>query len=159
MRKCFLRFRIIMRKNMREIKSTEITNTIKKLFLKANVVLSDDIKESICAFAKDEFSNVGKNILNNLIENYKLAEKKNIPICQDTGMAVVFAEVGQDVHITGELFEDAINEGVRLAYSEGYFRKSVVSHPIERKNTGDNTPAVIYTNIVKGDKIKLTVMP
>lgn len=144
---------------MREISALAITDSVKRLFLKANVYLSDDIKQSICEFEKLEKTNIGKNILNNLVLNYQAAEKKNIPICQDTGMAVVFAEIGQEVHITDGLFTDAVNEGVRQAYEEGYFRKSVVSDPLLRVNSGDNTPAVIYTDIVAGDKVKLTVMP
>lgn len=144
---------------MREISSSKITEAVKRLFLKANVYLTDDIKSCIIDCEKKEYSSVGKNILNNLVLNYKSAESKNIPICQDTGMAVIFAEIGQEVHISGELFEDAVNEGVRQAYDVGYFRKSVVKDPLERKNSGDNTPAIIYTRIVGGDKISLSVMP
>ncbi len=144
---------------MREVSASSITEVVKRLFLKANVYLSDDIKNSICDCEKNESSSVGKNILNNLVLNYKAAERKNIPICQDTGMAVVYAEIGQDVHIMGGLFTDAVNEGVKQAYRDGYFRKSVVSNPLSRINSGDNTPAVIYTNIVAGDSVKITVMP
>ncbi len=144
---------------MREITALQIATTVKDLFLKSNVFLCDDLKIAISSSAETEKSPVGKGILKNLILNYKAAEESNIPVCQDTGMAVVFVELGQDVHIIDGDFTEAVNEGVRRAYDEGYFRKSVVSDPIDRVNSGDNTPAVIYCNIVRGDKIRISVMP
>ena len=144
---------------MRTINSSEISSAVETLFKDANVVLPNCIKNAICGFSKTETNIGAKNILENLKENYLAAEEMNIPICQDTGMAVVFAEVGQDVHIEGDLFEYAINEGVRRAYKNGYLRLSVVSDPLERINTNDNTPAIIHTRIVKGDKIKITAAP
>lgn len=143
---------------MREIHSGVITETVKDLCIKANYVLPDDVKNAINRFHEKEPFPVAKNTLGILIENYRLAESDNIPICQDTGLACVFIEIGQDVHISGNL-EDAINEGVRQGYESGYLRKSCVSDPIKRINSGDNTPAVIYYDIVTGDKLKITVAP
>lgn len=143
---------------MREIKSEVITEAIKNLCIKANYVLPDDVKNALNNFHEKESFPVAKNTLGILVENYKLAESDNIPICQDTGLACVFIEIGQDVHISGNL-EDAINEGVRQGYEDGYLRKSCVKDPIKRVNTNDNTPAVIYYDIVSGDKLKITVAP
>lgn len=145
--------------NLREISSKVITENVKRLCIEANYYLPEDIKSKLNYFYKNEKWDIAKDILDKIIKNANLAENEKMPICQDTGMACVFIEIGQDVHITGELVEDAINEGVRQGYIEGYLRKSVVGDPIERINTKDNTPAVIYYDIIKGDKIKITVVP
>ena len=144
---------------MREISSEIITKTIAEMCIEANHFLTPDMKAALERAEGDEISPVGKKILFQLRENLQIAGDETIPICQDTGMAVVFAEVGQEVHVTGQSLADAINEGVRKGYTEGYLRKSVVSDPLERENTKDNTPAVIHYDIVPGDKIKLTVAP
>ncbi|MCC0646079.1 MULTISPECIES: fumarate hydratase [unclassified Clostridioides] len=139
---------------MRKIKSEQIVEQVKKLCIEASLYLGDDVLSCIKEKAKTEKSEVGKNILNILVENAEIAKKKNIPICQDTGMAVFFVEIGQEVLVEGDTITDAINEGVRQGYEEGYLRKSVVS-PISRINTKDNTPAIIHYEMVKGDKIKI----
>ena len=139
---------------MRKIKSEQIVEQVKKLCIEASLYLGEDVLSCIKEKAKSEKSEVGKNILNILVENAEIAKEKNIPICQDTGMAVFFVEIGQEVLIEGDTLTDAINEGVRQGYEEGYLRKSVVS-PINRVNTKDNTPAVIHYDTVKGDKIKI----
>lgn len=144
---------------MREISTEIITKNIAEMCIEANHYLTPDMKEALEKAGEKEVSPVGKKILSQLEENLKIAGEETIPICQDTGMAVVFAEIGQEVHITGGNLTDAINEGVRKGYTEGYLRKSVVSDPLERVNTGDNTPAVIHYDIVPGDKIKLTIAP
>ena len=145
---------------MREISCKEIIKTVRELFIKANYVLPCDAEELIRSSVDKESDARASGILKRLAENLDAARETDIPICQDTGMAVVFAEIGQDVHIVDGLFADAINEGVRQAYADGYLRKSVVKEPLfERKNTGDNTPAILYTDIVAGDKIKLIVAP
>ena len=144
---------------MREINVNEITGNIKEMCIEATHFLTDDMKEALYKGEKSETSPLGRQILCQLEENLDIAGKDMIPICQDTGMAVIFMEIGQDVHITGGLLEDAINEGVREGYTKGYLRKSVVSDPIIRENTKDNTPAVIHYDIVPGDKIKITVAP
>lgn len=144
---------------IRNIHTDTIIQTIKEMCIEANHFLSDDMKESLEKAIKDEKSELGKKILNQLDENLKIASKEMIPICQDTGMAVFFIEIGQDVHFEGINLEDAINEGVRQGYEEGYLRKSVVSDPIFRENTKDNTPAVIHYFIVPGDKVKITFAP
>lgn len=144
---------------MRTIHTKDITEAVKKLCIEANIYLGNDIKGAICAAEKKETSETAKTILTRLCENMHVAETRGIPVCQDTGMAVVFAEIGQDVHITGGLLRDAINAGVAQGYTEGYLRKSVVSDPIERKNSGDNTPAVLYCDVVPGDKLTITVAP
>jgi len=144
---------------MREINVSSITSSVKKMCIDSNCILNDDIYNSILKAQKNETSEIGKNILKQLIENAELAKQKMKPICQDTGMAVVFVEIGQDVHITGGLITDAINEGVRQGYIEGYLRKSIVKDPITRINTNDNTPAIIHYDIVKGDKLKIIVAP
>ena len=143
---------------MREIDAVIITQTVKKLCIDANCRLSDDVKKCIKKSCDGEVWPHAKEILERIVENYEIAEKENMPICQDTGMACVFLEIGQDVHINGDI-TDAVNEGVRQGYEEGYLRKSVVRDPIDRVNTGDNTPAMIYFEIVPGDKIELTVAP
>ena len=144
---------------MREVSTEEITNNIKEMCIEANYTLSDDVKNKIINSAAVEESEIGKKILNQLEENMNIADSDNIPICQDTGMAVIFIKIGQDVHITGGNLEDAINQGVREGYIEGYLRKSVVKDPIIRENTKDNTPAVIHYGIIPGDKIEITVAP
>lgn len=144
---------------MREIGYEKIVETVKELCVKANTVLPRATKALIDSAEKSEVSPIGKGVLRDLRENYILAEKEGLPICQDTGMAVVFAEVGQDLHIVGGSFENAINEGVRQGYTDGFLRKSVVFDPLRRVNTGDNTPAVIHTCIVDGDNLKITFAP
>ena len=144
---------------MRELSTEEITKNIKEMCIEANYTLSDDVKNKIINSAAVEESEIGKKILNQLEENMNIADSDNIPICQDTGMAVIFIKIGQDVHITGGNLEDAINQGVREGYIEGYLRKSVVKDPIIRENTKDNTPAVIHYEISPGDKIEITVAP
>lgn len=144
---------------MREISVDEITKVIRKLCIEANEHLPEDVKCAIKNCRASEDGNIAKGILDNIIENYEIADSENVPICQDTGMACVFMEIGQDVHIVGGDLTDAVNEGVRQGYTDGYLRKSVVKDPIRRGNTGDNTPAVLYTEIVPGDKIKITIGP
>lgn len=144
---------------MREINVSEITDSIKELCIKANHFLSPDMTKALnCAVAQEE-SALGRKVLDSLKENLEIAGQDMIPICQDTGMAVVFINIGQDVHLTGGNLEDAINEGVRRGYVDGFLRKSVVSDPIERVNTKDNTPAVIHYSIVSGDKVEITLAP
>lgn len=145
---------------MREIDSSLITQTVKELCIKANKILPDDLVDCICCSKKDEYNETASSILDDLKANIDAAKKLNIPICQDTGMAVVFAEIGQDVHIVGDSYENAINKGVSEGYTEGLLRKSVVCDPFKnRVNTNDNTPAIIHTRIVEGDKIKIMVAP
>ena len=144
---------------IREINTSEITKVVKEMCIEANHFLSKDMDEVLKKATKEETSEIGKKILDQLQENLKIAGEEMIPICQDTGMAVFFVEVGQDVHFTGDLIENAINEGVRQGYTDGFLRKSVVSDPIERINTKDNTPAVIHYSIIEGDKVKLTFAP
>ena len=144
---------------MREVSTDEITKNIKERCIEANYILSDDVKNKIINSAAVENSEIGKKILSQLEENMEIAEREQIPICQDTGMAVVFIKVGQEVHITGGNLEDAINQGVREGYTEGYLRKSVVKDPLIRENTKDNTPAIIHYEIVQGDKVEITVAP
>lgn len=144
---------------MREVNVSIITDNIKEMCIEANHFLTDDMKNVFENAVKNEESALGKQVLGQLEENLKIAGKDMIPICQDTGMAVVFINVGQDVHLTGGDITDAINEGVRRGYVEGYLRKSVVKDPIYRENTKDNTPAVIHFNIVPGDKVDITVAP
>ena len=143
---------------MREIKASLITQTVKKLCIDANCHLDDDVKNCICKFHNEETWEQAKEILERIIENYEIADDMNQPVCQDTGVACVFLKIGQDVHIDGDLTE-AVNEGVRQGYDEGYLRKSVVRDPLDRVNTGDNTPAMLYTELVQGDKIEITVAP
>ena len=144
---------------MREIKSAEITAAVSRMIQDANYKLEEDTLTALKNARSKESSPLGKEALDIIIQNASIAEKDHIPLCQDCGTAIVFLEIGQDVHITGENLEDAVNEGVRQGYQEGYLRKSIVAHPFsDRKNTGDNTPAVIHTKIVPGDKIKISVM-
>ena len=144
---------------MRNVSVQEITRNIKEMCIEANHFLTDDMKGALSNALIKEESSVGKNVLNQLQENLEIAASDMIPICQDTGMTVVFMEIGQEVHFVDGNLEDAINEGVRQGYVEGYLRKSVVSDPLIRENTKDNTPAVIHYSIIPGDKIKITVAP
>lgn len=144
---------------MREISVSEITKAVKELCIKANCNLNKDVYSALKNAETNESSPIGKNILSQIIENADLACKKCMPICQDTGMAVIFMEVGQEVHFTGGSITDAVNEGVRQGYTEGYLRKSIVSDPLLRVNTKDNTPAVIHYDIVEGDKVHIEVAP
>ncbi|MDP4143673.1 MAG: fumarate hydratase [Bacillota bacterium] len=143
---------------MRNIDAKDITNVVKRLCIEANYYLPEDIKKKLKAALESEESEIGKDILSKIIENFNIAFNEDMPICQDTGMACIFVEIGQDVHINGSI-DKAINEGVRQGYEAGYLRKSVVGDPIKRINTKDNTPAVIYYDIVDGDKMKITVAP
>lgn len=144
---------------MREIDVKDIISAVRELCIRANCVLNDDVYNAIEAAKNTEPSPIGREILCQLTDNADIAKNENVPICQDTGMAVVFVELGQEVHIVGGLLTDAINEGVRQGYRDGYLRKSVVADPFLRENTRDNTPAVIHYDIVEGDKIKITVAP
>lgn len=144
---------------MRTIHVNEITRNVKEMCIEANHYLTDDMKAALDQAAQKEKAPLGKQILNQLQENLEIAAKDMIPICQDTGMAVVFVELGQEVVLEGGLLTDAINEGVRQGYTEGFLRKSVVKDPLIRENTKDNTPAVIHYNIVAGDKIKIAIAP
>lgn len=144
---------------MRTISVSEVTDQIKEMCIEANHFLSKDVKAALEEAAKAEESPLGCQILEQLKDNLRIAGEDMIPICQDTGMAVIFLEVGQDVHFEGGSLEDAVNEGVRRGYVDGFLRKSVVKDPIERENTKDNTPAVIHYSIVPGDKVKITVAP
>ncbi len=145
---------------MREINVKEIIPIVRKLCIDANYYIGEDVILKLKEFNKKEESETGKGVISILLENYELAAKEQMPSCQDTGIAVIFIELGQDVHLVGGDFISAINEGVRRGYKDGYLRKSMVDDPIiERKNTKDNTPAIIYTDIVPGDKIKITVAP
>lgn len=144
---------------IREVNTDVITENIKEMCIEANHFLSEDMDAALKKATAEESSELGKKILNQLQENLKIAGEEMIPICQDTGMAVFFVEIGQDVHFTGAAIEDAINEGVRRGYADGYLRKSVVGDPILRENTKDNTPAVIHYSIVPGDKVKITFAP
>ena len=144
---------------MREIDVSEVTRAIKEMCVETNHRLSPDMKKALYDGCEKEESSLGKKILMQLEDNLKIADEDTIPICQDTGMAVVFARIGQDVHFTGGDLEVAINEGIREGYTEGFLRKSVVADPLERVNTKDNTPGVIHYSIVPGDKVELTVAP
>lgn len=144
---------------IRTVQTEIITETIKKMCIEANYSLSSDMVKAMRKAEEKEESVLGKQILAQLQDNLEIAASDMIPICQDTGMAVVFLEVGEDVHFEGGSFEDAVNEGVRRGYTEGFLRKSVVGDPILRENTKDNTPAVIHTRIVEGDRVKITVAP
>lgn len=144
---------------MREINVALIEQAVRDLCIKANKVLPDDLEKRIEFCAGCECGELPKSIMKSLQDNIQAAKELDIPICQDTGMAVVFAEIGQDVHLIGGDFEEAVNKGVSRGYTEGYLRCSVVKDPLRRVNTGDNTPAVIHTRIVSGDKVKITVAP
>lgn len=144
---------------VREIEAAKITDTVKRLCIQANVILPEDVKNCIIKRKSEENWAPAREILDRIEENFELAAAENVPICQDTGVACVFLEIGQEVHIAGGDITQAVNEGVRQGYAEGYLRKSVVRDPLDRENTGDNTPAMIYYDIVPGDKIKITVAP
>ncbi len=143
---------------MREINGASITDAVKRLCIEANCHLGDDIKACIARSTAEEPWPQAKEILEHIIENYTIADQNDQPVCQDTGVACVFLKIGQDVHINGDITE-AVNEGVRQGYAEGFLRKSVVADPLNRVNTGDNTPAMIYFDLVPGDKIEITVAP
>lgn len=143
---------------MRQISAQQITDTVARLCIEANCYLGKDIKERLDTMLTRETWSQAKEILERIIENHQIADRENVPICQDTGVACVFLKIGQDVHIDGNL-TDAVNEGVRRGYGEGYLRKSVVRDPLDRVNTGDNTPAMLYTELVSGDRIEITVAP
>lgn len=144
---------------MRTINTLEITEAVKEMCMEVNIRLSEDVKQAVLAAKKKEESPLGRQILGQLEENMEIAAETKIPICQDTGMTVVFLRIGQDVHFEGEYIEDAVNEGIRRGYEEGYLRKSVVKDPVERVNTNDNTPGVIHYEIVPGDQVEITVAP
>ena len=144
---------------IREIHVSDLTDNIKEMCIQANYYLSPDMDERMKQVTETEESELGKKILRQLQENLEIADKEMIPICQDTGMAVIFMEIGQDVHFVGGDFEEAVNEGVRRGYIDGYLRKSVVKDPLIRENTKDNTPAVLHTKIVSGNQVKITVAP
>lgn len=144
---------------MRVINTNEIIKAVKEMCISANIYLADDMEKKMRKASEDEDGILGKKIMNQLIENLKIAGEDKTPICQDTGMAVFFVNIGQDVHIEGMNITDAINEGVRQGYTEGYLRKSVVKDPLIRENTKDNTPAIIHYDIVPGDKLEITIAP
>ncbi len=144
---------------MRTINTVEITEAVKEMCMEVNIRLSEDVKQAVLAAREQEESPLGRQILGQLEENMEIAAETKIPICQDTGMTVVFLRIGQDVHFEGEYIEDAVNEGIRRGYEEGYLRKSVVKDPVERVNTKDNTPGVIHYEIVPGDQVEITVAP
>lgn len=144
---------------MREINVKEVENAVRNLSIEANYYIGEDIKEALIEFKKNEPFKIAEEVLDKIILNDEIACNEQMPMCQDTGMACVFLEIGQDVHFVGGLLEDAINEGVRRGYEGGYLRKSVVKDPIDRVNTKDNTPAIIYYDIVPGDKVKITLAP
>ena len=143
---------------MREIPAARVTEVIRQLCIDANYHLPQDVKTRIECCKNREGWALGQEILERIVENYRIADRDNVPVCQDTGVACVFLDIGQEVHIEGNL-EDAVNEGVRQGYADGYLRKSVVADPLDRVNTKDNTPAMIYYNIVPGDKLTVTVAP
>ena len=144
---------------MREINVSQITDVVERLCIEANTHLPGDVKDAICKCRATEDWDVAKGVLDKIIENYEIADANEVPICQDTGMACVFLEIGQDVHLVGGNLAEAVDEGVRRGYTNGYLRKSVVADPVRRGNTGDNTPAMLYTEIVPGEEIKVTVGP
>ncbi|MPW27114.1 fumarate hydratase [Alkalibaculum sp. M08DMB] len=144
---------------MREIKTSCITSSIKEMCINSNYYISKDVTDKIQQAHEKETWPMAKDILEKLLDNIDISRIENVPVCQDTGMACVFVEIGQEVHVVGGLLEDAINEGVRQGYEEGYLRKSVVKDPLNRVNTNDNTPAIIYYDIVQGEKLRITVAP
>jgi len=144
---------------MRDVDVQTVIDGVRYSCIEACNVLPDDVLDALERARKIEESPIGRNVLDQLIENARIAREEAVPICQDTGLTIVFVELGQEVHITGGSLTEAINEGVRRGYEEGYLRKSVVRHPLERVNTGDNTPAVIHIDVVSGDKLKITVAP
>lgn len=144
---------------MREINVSRITEVVERLCVEANEHLPEDVRRAIRDCRACEDGRTAQGILDHIIENYEIADRENVPICQDTGMACVFLEIGQDVHLTGGDLTEAVDEGVRRGYEKGYLRKSVVADPVRRGNTGDNTPAMLYTEIVPGEQVKITVGP
>ncbi len=144
---------------MKEIHVSEITNSVRNLCIESNYFLSEDVRKRLKEAYDNETWDIAKDILNKIMINADIAKNEKMPMCQDTGMTCVFLEIGQDVHIAGGALEDAVNEGIRQGYAEGYLRKSVVKDPLDRVNTKDNTPGVIYYNIVPGNKLKITVAP
>lgn len=144
---------------MREIHSSEITSAVRELCIKANMLLPQTLETLIKDKKQEETFDLAKNVLGDICDNITCAKEINVPICQDTGMAVVFIELGQDIHIVGDVLEDAVNEGVRQGYIDGKLRCSIVADPLKRVNTNDNTPCVLHLKVVKGDKVKITVAP
>lgn len=144
---------------MREIQISQITDVVERLCIQANEHLPEDVQCAIRTCRACEDGSIAQGVLDNIIENFEIAERENVPICQDTGMACVFLEIGQDVHFVGGSLYEAVHEGVRRGYQKGYLRKSVVKDPVRRGNTNDNTPAMIYTEIVDGEQVKITVGP
>ena len=144
---------------MRELDVSVIRDTVARLCIEANTHLPEDVKSAILEFQQKEDWAIARGVLDQIVENFRIAAGENVPICQDTGMACVFLEVGQEIHFVGGALYDAVNEGVRRGYAGGYLRKSVVADPIRRGNTGDNTPAMIHTDIVPGDRVRITVGP
>ena len=144
---------------MREIQVSTIVDVVSELCIRANYELGEDVCRALSDGEAREESSAGKDVFRQLIENAEIARSDQVPMCQDTGITIVFVEIGQDVHLVGGSLTDAINAGVAKGYAEGYLRKSIVRHPLDRKNTGDNTPAVIYTEIAPGDKLKIIVAP
>jgi len=145
---------------LRELNVAEITRAVKELSIETNIRLPEDVKAALRKALQVEESPLGREILQVILDNHVIAERENMPICQDTGVAVVFLEIGQDVHLVGGSLEDSVNEGVRQGYTQGYLRKSMVDDPVlDRKNTGDNTPAIIYTRMVPGEKVKVIFAP
>lgn len=144
---------------MRKINSKIITNAVEKLCIEANYYLPDDVRQALDKANNNEEKEIARQILTDIIENYKIAENENVPVCQDTGMAIFFVKIGNNVFVEGKNITDAINEGVRNGYINGYLRCSVVSDPLERKNTNDNTPAIIHYEFVQGDNIEITIAP
>lgn len=142
---------------MREIETKAIADAVAESLIKINHALSPDMEAALSAALSEECDETGKAVLSQITENMRIAQNEMIPICQDTGMAVIFLEIGQDVHLVGDYLEDAVNDGVRRAYTEGYLRKSVVQNPLDRVNTNDNTPAIIHTSIVPGEAVRITV--
>ena len=144
---------------IREIQAQQITDVIEKLCIEANQHLPEDVKQALRCCREQEDWEIAQGVLDQIIENFEIARQEQVPICQDTGMACVFLEIGQDVHITGGALSEAVDEGVRRGYERGYLRKSVVKDPIRRENTGDNTPAMLYTEIVPGSRVTVCVVP
>lgn len=144
---------------MREIDVGTVADTVERLCIEANEHLPEDVKRAILACRAQEPWEPARNVLDRIVENFEIADEECVPICQDTGMACVFLAIGQDVHLTGGALSDAVNEGVRRGYEKGYLRKSVVKDPVRRGNTGDNTPAMLYTEIVPGDRVEISVAP
>ena len=144
---------------MREVNVSTITEAVKKLCMDANYYLGDDVVTRLKMFMEKEDSPTGKEVLGKILENAEIARTEQVPLCQDTGFAVLFVELGQEVSLVGGDYVEAIHEGIRQGYEEGYLRKSIVSDPIERINTGDNTPPIVYTDIVPGDKVKIVIAP